>query len=138
MVKNQFLHLKKSLKLPKTHFFLPEKSGFFWLKLQFFSTFFRPQTKRKNVVADLISQARGSAITCFAMAFFWIFGFITYVRNPESDTPEMYCIFIIILGFFGVVIFATYGLMSKRFRNGLRAPKAKYIVQEDTISTISR
>lgn len=98
----------------------------------------RPQTKRKNVVADLISQARGSAITCFAMAFFWIFGFITYVRNPESDTPEMYCIFIIVLGFFGVVIFATYGLMSKRFRNGLRAPKAKYIVQEDTISTISR
>ena len=72
------------------------------------------------------------------MAFFWIFGFITYVRNPESDTPEMYCIFIIVLGFFGVVIFATYGLMSKRFRNGLRAPKAKYIVQEDTISTISR
>lgn len=98
----------------------------------------RPQTKRKNVVADLVSQARGSALTCILFFLFWFFGFITYIRNPESDTPDMYCLFVIVLGWFGIIIFVTYGVLSKRFRHGLKGPKAKYAIHEDLPSTISR
>ena len=58
---------------------------------------------------------------------------MTYMRNPESDLPNFYCEFIMVLGFFGLlVIFVGYGLMSKRFRHGLRgknaAMSAKYKV----------
>ena len=98
----------------------------------------RPQTKRKNVVADLKSQARGSVIVCFAYFIFWILAYITYIRNPESETPDFYCYFIIFLGWYGVlVLFVAYGLLSKRFRNGLRGEKAvmaKYTIQEDSTS----
>jgi len=98
----------------------------------------RPQTKRKNVVADLVSQARGSALACFAFPFFWFFAALTYLRNPESDTPDMYCYFLIVIGFFGVIIFIVYGLLSKRFRQGMRGPKSRYAIQEDAPSTVSR
>ena len=98
----------------------------------------RPQTKRKNVVEDLKSQARGSVYVCFAYFIFWILAYITYIRNPESESPDFYCYFIIILGWYGTfVLFIGYGLVSKRFRNGLRGEKAimaKYTVQEDTTS----
>ena len=50
---------------------------------------------------------------------------MTYMRNPESDLPNFYCEFIMVLGFFGLlVIFVGYGLMSKRFRHGLRGKNA--------------
>jgi len=98
----------------------------------------RPQTKRLNVVADLKSQARGSVIVCWAYFIFWILAYITYIRNPESETPDFYCYFIIFLGWYGVlVLFVAYGLLSKRFRNGLRGEKAvmaKYTIQEDSTS----
>ena len=98
----------------------------------------RPQTKRKNVVADLKSQARGSVIVCWAYFIFWILAYIVYIRNPESETPDFYCYFIIFLGWYGVlVLFVAYGLLSKRFRNGLRGEKAvmaKYTIQEDNTS----
>ena len=63
----------------------------------------------------------------------WLFAYMTYMRNPESDLPNFYCEFIMVLGFFGLlVIFVGYGLMSKRFRHGLRgknaAMSAKYKV----------
>ena len=98
----------------------------------------RPQPKRLNVVADLKSQARGSVIVCWAYFIFWILAYITYIRNPESETPDFYCYFIIFLGWYGVlVLFVAYGLLSKRFRNGLRGEKAvmaKYTIQEDSTS----
>ena len=61
---------------------------------------------------------------------------MTYMRNPESDLPNFYCEFVMVLGFFGIlVIFVGYGLMSKRFRHGLRGKKsamaAKYKVVKD-------
>ena len=98
----------------------------------------RPQTKRKNVVEDLKSQARGSVYVCFAYFIFWILAYITYIRNPESESLDFYCYFIVILGWYGIfVLFIGYGLLSKRFRNGLRGEKAimaKYTVHEDTTS----
>merc|ERR1719189_1524511 len=57
------------------------------------------------------------------------------MRNPESDMPNLYCPFVVFLGFFGILIFIGYGLMSKRFRQGCRGEKAamaaKYKVKED-------
>lgn len=92
----------------------------------------RPQTKRKNVVEDLLSHGKGSALVCFASLIFWLFAYFTYTRNPESDVPSTYCIFIIVLGWFGVfILFVGYGLMSKRFRKGIRGSgsSTKYAVQ---------
>ena len=95
----------------------------------------KPQTKRKHLVANLTSQSRGTAFVCFALFLFWIFGCYTYVRNPESDAPDTYCIFIMFLGWFGAfIVFVGYGLMSKRFRNGVRGEKAiqaKYLAPEE-------
>ena len=96
----------------------------------------RPQTKRKNIIADLVSQARGTIFVCFLNFLFWLFAYMTYMRNAESDLPNFYCEFIMVLGLFGLlVIFLGYGVMSKRFRQGLRgeksAMKAKYKVKSD-------
>ena len=62
------------------------------------------------------------------------------MRNPESDLPNFYCEFVMVLGFFGIlVIFVGYGLMSKRFRHGIRGKKsamsAKYKVVKDVKSS---
>lgn len=96
----------------------------------------KPQTRRKNVVSDLTAQARGTCCVCFAMFFFWIFGYFTYMRNPESETPDLYCPFIVTLGWFGaVIIFVAYGLCSTRFRHGMRSEQAimaQYLVEDDT------
>jgi hypothetical protein len=99
----------------------------------------KPQTKRMNVVADLKSQAKGSILVCFAFCFFWIFGYFTYMRNAESETPDFYCYFIVALAWFGAIfIFIGYAIMSTRFRKGIRGEKAvraKYAIQEDAAST---
>jgi len=96
----------------------------------------RPQTKRLNIIADLVSQARGTIYVSICNFLLWLFAYMTYMRNPESDLPNFYCEFIMVLGFFGLlVIFVGYGLMSKRFRHGLRgknaAMAAKYKVAKE-------
>ena len=50
----------------------------------------RPQTKRKHIIADLISQARGTIFICFLNFFLWLFAYLTYMRNAESDMPNLY------------------------------------------------
>merc|ERR1712008_282321 len=103
----------------------------------------RPQTKRLNIIADLVSQARGTIYVSICNFLLWLFAYMTYMRNPESDLPNFYCEFIMILGFFGLfVIFVGYGLMSKRFRHGLRgknaAMAAKYkVVKENHVKSSS-
>ena len=70
-------------------------------------------------------QARGTIYVSIFNFLLWLFAYLTYMRNPESDLPNFYCEFIMVLGFFGLlVIFVGYGLMSKRFRNGLRGKNA--------------
>ena len=52
--------------------------------------------------------------------FLWLFAYLVYMRNSESDLPNFYCKFVMVHGFFGIlVIFIGYGAMSKRFRQGL-------------------
>jgi len=101
----------------------------------------RPQTKRKHIIADLISQARGTIFICFLNFFLWLFAYLTYMRNAESDMPNLYCPFIIFLGFFGILIFIGYGVMSKRFRQGFCGEKAamaaKYKVKKPAASLSS-
>ena len=70
-------------------------------------------------------QARGTIYVSICNFLLWLFAYMTYMRNPESDLPNFYCEFIMVLGFFGLlVIFVGYGLMSKRFRHGLRGKNA--------------
>ena len=75
-------------------------------------------------------QARGTIYVSIFNFLLWLFAYLTYMRNPESDLPNFYCEFIMVLGFFGLlVIFVGYGLMSKRFRNGLRGKNAAMVAK---------
>ncbi len=85
----------------------------------------RPQTKRRNVVADLNSQARGSVVMCFCKLVFWILATLTYTFNQESDHKDPYCLFIILLGWFGFWTFLVLGLCSQKFRAGTMGRKKK-------------
>jgi threonine/homoserine/homoserine lactone efflux protein len=53
----------------------------------------------------------------------WIFAYFTYIRNPESDTPDLYCTFIFVLGWIGVAFFFFYAFFSRRFRSVVRKNK---------------
>ena len=88
----------------------------------------RPQTKRRNVVADLTSQARGSVAACFAKLFFWIFASVAYLHNQESDRKDPYCIFAVFLGWFGLVIFGFLALWSQKFRFGVTGKKKSQVI----------
>lgn len=101
----------------------------------------RPQTKRINVIEDIVSEGKGSILVCIANMILWILGYVNYMRQPEDDSPSIYCEFVLILGWFGtLIIFVGYALMSKRFRNGIRGSKRKYketsssMVDSDSIS----
>ncbi len=94
----------------------------------------RPQTKRKSVVQDLVSQGKGTILVCFVTFIFWILAFVAYIRTAESELPSIYCEFLLVLGWMGPVLFLGYGLMSSRFRNGMK--KNKYALQEDSKSLV--
>lgn len=97
-----------------------------------------PQTRRKNVVRALTSQARGVVILALAMFLFWIFATVTYLHNPESDLRDPYCIFILCLGWIGVLFFVCLGPCSKRWRYGIFGKKDEvYKVTEDDDNTVS-
>ena len=85
----------------------------------------RPQTKRRNVVADLNSQARGTVVMCFSKLVFWICATITYTFNQESDHQDPYCKFVILLGWFGFWMFFVLALCSKKYRQGTMGRKSK-------------
>ena len=85
----------------------------------------KPQTKRKNVIADLTTQAKGTILICFAKFVLWLFAYFTYIRNPDSDTPDLYCPFILILGWIGVAFFFFYAFFSRRFQNFIRRRREK-------------
>ena len=83
----------------------------------------KPQTKRKNVIADLTTQAKGTVLICVVKLFFWVLGYFTYLRNPDSDTPDLYCTFIIVLGWIGIMFFVFYAFFSRRFRTVVKKNK---------------
>ena len=86
----------------------------------------KPQTKRRNVIPDLDSQAKGMIAATISMLLFWSFGAYNYVRPQQSELPDLYCIFSLILGWLGLLMFCFYGVMSQRFRKGISGQYAKY------------
>lgn len=83
----------------------------------------KPQTKRRNVVSDLTSQAKGTVAACFAILFFWIFATVAYMHNQESDFRDPYCAFALCLGWFGLLLFIFLAACSQKFRYGIRGKK---------------
>ena len=58
-----------------------------------------------------------------------------YLRGPESEYWDIYCPFSLGLGFLGLGLFGVLGVLSIRFRNGLRGKSAsheKYLVKSET------
>lgn len=86
----------------------------------------KPQTRRTNVIPDLTSQAKGTMAASGAMLVFWSFGFYVYVRKQQSELPDLYCYFSIVLGWFGILMFVFYGVLSQRFRKGILGKYSKY------------
>ena len=86
----------------------------------------KPQTKRMNVIPDLHSQAKGTMAATIGMFVFWSFGAYNYVRSQQSEMPDLYCIFSIVLGWMGLILFVFYGVMSQRFRKGISGQYSKY------------
>lgn len=93
----------------------------------------KPQTKRRNVVADLTSQARGLVAVCFLKSIFWAIAAFVYLHNEEGDMADPYCYFCVLLGWFGVILFLLLGLGSKKFRYGLKSEKK---LKEELMSDI--
>ena len=83
-------------------------------------------------------QARGIVILALAMFLFWIFATVTYLHNPESDLRDPYCIFILCLGWIGVLFFLCLGPCSKRWRYGIFGKKDEvYKVTDEDDTTVS-
>merc|ERR1719237_1858094 len=56
------------------------------------------------------------------MAILWLpLGWVSYVKNPERDLPNMMPLFQIFNGWFGVILFLALGMWSKRFKIALNA-----------------
>lgn len=77
----------------------------------------RPQTKRKNVIADLTAQAYGTVVLAFSVFIFWVVAMATYLHKQDSDMADPYCGFQVLLGLFGIVIFCCIGAASSKFRH---------------------
>merc|ERR1712080_396557 len=73
-----------------------------------------------------MGQAKGTMSATMGMLVFWSFGAYTYIRPQQSEMPDLYCIFSIVLGWMGLIMFFFYGVMSQRFRKGISGKYAKY------------
>ncbi len=91
----------------------------------------RPQTKRRGLIKDLNSQAKGTVVICFSKLIFWILATLTYTFNQESDHNDPYCLFVILLGWFGVWIFIVIGVGSQKWRAGAMRRKKGESEEED-------
>merc|ERR1712113_509412 len=76
-------------------------------------------------MGDLTSQAKGTVASTFLMFLFTLFAFYVHTRHPESELPDFYCQFTLVLGYLGLVFFIFLGLGSHRFRTGLRGKLAE-------------
>merc|ERR1711874_319526 len=80
-------------------------------------------------------QVKGLVLTSALMIVLWSYctlGWLSYYKNPERDFPNMMPLFQIFNGWFGVILFLTLGMWSKRFRIGLnsQAEEKKRMMQE--------
>ena len=95
----------------------------------------RVQSHNKETVMYLKDQVNGLGLTSFLMALLWSYkmlGWLSYYKDPTVELPNMMPLFQIFNGWFGVIMFLTLGMWSKRFRIGLRsqAEEKKRMMQE--------
>jgi len=84
----------------------------------------RVQSHNKETVMYLSDQVKGLVLTSLLMALLWAYctlGWLSYYKNPARNFPNTMPAFQIINGWFGVILFLTLGMWSKRFRIGLRS-----------------
>ena len=80
-------------------------------------------------------QAYGTVASTVLMFIFTLASAYVYLRGPESEYWDIYCPFSLGLGFLGLGLFGVLGVLSLRFRNGLRGKSAsheKYLVKSET------
>ena len=65
-------------------------------------------------------QAYGTVASTVLMFIFTLASAYVYLRGPESEYWDIYCPFSLGLGFLGLGLFGVLGVLSIRFRNGLR------------------
>ena len=83
----------------------------------------RVQSHNKETVMYLKDQVKGLGLTSFLMSLLWSYkmlGWLSYYKDPMVELPNMMPLFQIFNGWFGVIMFFTLGMWSKRFRIGLR------------------
>ena len=82
------------------------------------------QSHNKETVTYLKDQVKGLLATSFLMITLWCWkclGWLTYYKDDTLDMPNPTPLFHIYNGWFGVILFLTLGLWSKRFMIGLRS-----------------
>merc|ERR1719297_316091 len=95
----------------------------------------RVQSHNKETVMYLKDQVKGLVVTSALMVTLWswkMIGWLSYYKDPTLDLTNPTPFFHIYNGWFGVVLFLTLGMWSKRFRIGLnsQAEEKKRMMQE--------
>jgi len=95
----------------------------------------RVQSHNKETVMYLSDQVKGLNLTSALLGLLWNYGslgWLSYYKNPMRNFPNTMPLFQIFNGWFGVVLFLTLGMWSKRFRIGLnsQAEEKKRMMQE--------
>ena len=84
----------------------------------------RVQSHNKETVMYLKDQVKGLVVTSFLMIILWgvpSIGYFSYFKDETLDMTNPAPLFHILNGWFGVIMFLTLGMWSKRFRIGLRS-----------------
>ena len=80
----------------------------------------RVQSHNRETVEYLKDQTKGLLLTSGLMSVLWLpLGWVSYVKDPERNLPNMMPLFQIFNGWFGVILFFALGWWSKRFRKAL-------------------
>ena len=84
--------------------------------------FIRVQSHNKETREYLRDQVKGLFFISGLMSILWLpLGWVSYVKNPERNMPNMMPLFQILNGWFGVILFLALGMWSKRFKIALNA-----------------
>ena len=107
---------------------------FYYNSLTFLLTFYfelvivfnvvRVQSHNKETVMYLKDQVKGLLTTSVLLMTLWCWkclGWLTYYKDDTLDMPNPTPLFHIYNGWFGVILFLTLGIWSKRFMIGLRS-----------------
>ena len=75
-----------------------------------------PRTRRESVIDQLTSLGSGLAIFVFIHALTWCFAAPTYLRYPDSEVPDFWPIYALLLSWMGLSVLVFLGVGSKNFR----------------------